>query len=96
MCSFTSIFTHSIQNGQSILALAQTTLLSLKNEPTLENGANGFGGRVGVKRLVIAYHQTWNIKDYLIPRKFASRPGPSASTYIPSYRMQQAFQNNIL
>ena len=83
-------------NRRSIQALAQTTLLSPKNEPTLENVANGFGGRVGVKRLVVAYHRTRNIKDYLIPRKFASRPGPSASTYIPSYRMQQAFQNNIL
>ena len=83
-------------NQQSIQALAQTTLLSPKNKPTVENIANGFGGHVGVKHLVVAYHQTQNIKDYLIPRKFASRPGLSASTYIPSYRMQQAFQNNIL
>ena len=81
-------------NRQSIQALAQTTLLSLKYEPTLENVANGFGGCVGVKNLVVAYHQTQNIKDYLIPRKFASRPGPSASTYIASYLMQQTFQNN--
>ena len=83
-------------NRRSIQALAQTTLLSPKNEPTLENVANGFGGRVGIKRLVVAYHRTRNIKDYLIPRKFGSRPGPSASTYIPSYRIQQAFQNNNL
>ena len=83
-------------NRRSIQALAQSTLLSPKNEPTLENVANGFGGRVGVKRLVVAYHRTRNIKDYLIPRKFGSRPGPSASTYIASYRLQCDIQNNNL
>ena len=48
-------------------ALAQTTLLSPKNETTLENVANGFDSHVGVKRLVVTYHRTRNIKDYLIP-----------------------------
>ena len=57
-------------NRQSIQALAQTTLLTQKKK-TLENVANGFGGCVGVKRLVVAYHRTWNIKDYLIPRNSA-------------------------
>ena len=36
-------------NWQYIQALAQTTLLGPKNEPTLENIANGFAGCVGVK-----------------------------------------------
>ena len=81
-------------NRRAIQALAKLTLLSPKNEPTLDRVSNGFGARVGVKRLVVAYHRTRNIKDYLIPRKFASRPGPSASTYVPSYLMQQDFQNN--
>ena len=76
--------------------MAQQTLLSPKNEPTLDNVSNGFGGRVGVKRLVVAYHRTRNIKDNLIPRKFGARPGPSASTYVPSYMMQRDIQNNNL
>ena len=83
-------------NRRYIQAVAQQTLLSPKNEPTLDNVSNGFGARVGVKRLVVAYHRPRNIKDNLIPRKFGSRPGPSASTYVPSFMMRRNIQNNNL
>ena len=43
-------------NQRSIQAVAQQTLLSPKNEPTLDNVSNYSGGRVGVKRLVVVYH----------------------------------------
>ena len=52
-------------NRRSIQAVAQKTLLCPENEPTLDNVSNGFGGRVGVKRLVVLYSskiliQTWS------------------------------------
>ena len=83
-------------NRRYIQAVAQQTLFSLKNEPTLDNVSNSFGARVGVKRLVVANHRPQNIKDNLIPQKFGSRPGPSASTYVPYFMMQRNIQNNNL
>ena len=74
-------------NQRYIQAVAQQTLLSPKNKPTLDNVSNGFGGHIGVKRLLVAYNCVQNIKDNLIPRKIGSRPGPSASTYVASYMM---------
>ena len=96
-CVFLHLNYHPFEpNRRSIQAVAQQTLLSPKNEPTLDNVSNGFGGRVGVKRLVVAYHRTRNIKDNLIPRKYGSRPSPSVTTYVASYMMQRDIQNNNL
>lgn len=81
-------------NQWSIQTLEQTALLSPKNKPTLDMVDNDLSTCVSVKQLVVAYHQTWNIKDCLILRKFAPRPGPSAFSYVVSYLIETSYWNN--
>ena len=40
------------------------------------------GNQLGINRLIVAYHRSKNIGNYLAPRKIESTPGPPASDYL--------------
>ena len=74
-----------LASSQKIQCLFKKTLLDNSWEDPQATPLPDFknkGKKLGISRLIVAYHRSKNIGNYLAPRKIESTPGPPASDYL--------------
>ena len=74
-----------LASSQKIQRVFQKTLFDNRWEDPTSTPLPEFknkGKKLGINRLIVAYHRSKNIGNYLAPRKIESTPGPPASDYL--------------
>ena len=82
-CTIHVPFHPSHPTGKQIQVLFRDIMLSQKHIGPLPSIRNHDNWPIQVNKLRIVNHRARNLKDCLFPRKFAKRPGPSVSSYLP-------------